>query len=442
MKFIKSHILLVLLGLFALTSCEDYFGDINTDPDNPLEVTPGALLPQVQLRLAYTLGGDASRYTSIYTQHVDGVSRQFVVFQNYNITPSDVDQLWDNLYTGIMADNRQLLRLAEAGGYNHYIGVSKAIEAYTLLLTTDLWGDIPYSEAFQGTELLQPRFDAQQEVYNSVFTLIDESRSAFDADGGALVPGGDDLIYGGDLVQWRKFLDMLEARALLHLGEVDNANYNAALGAITKAGLTGRSDDARVMFGNPSTENAPWYQYIQQRDDIEVGDSYVAMLEELNDPRAAVFGALLDLPHPYFAANRDFPILTYTEAKFIEAETQFRVNGAAAAHDAYLEAIRSSMADAGITDETAINDYLAQASVDPGEGNLTLELIMEQKYLSLFTDPEVYNDWRRAGIPDLDPNTGTQIPLRLPYPQTEGDSNDNMPSRSQITPFTPVWWDK
>ena len=107
MKFAKSYILLMLLGLFSLTSCEDYFGDINQDPDNPLEVTPGALLPQIQVRLAYTLGGDASRYTGIYTQHIDGVTRQFTVYQNYGIQPNEVNNLWSNLYTGVMADNRQ-----------------------------------------------------------------------------------------------------------------------------------------------------------------------------------------------------------------------------------------------------------------------------------------------------------------------------------------------
>lgn len=431
----------MLLGMFSLTSCEDYFGDINQDPDNPLEVTPGALLPQIQVRLAYILGGDVSRYTGIYTQHIDGVSRQFVVFQNYNLQPSDVDNLWSNLYSGVMADNRQLLALAEEGGYNHYVGVSKSIEAYALLLTTDLWGDIPYSQAFQGTGVLQPGFDTQQEVYNSVFSLIEEARTALDADGGALVPGGDDLIYGGDLEQWHKFLSLLEARAHLHLGAVDNSNYSAALAAIQKSGVTGRGDDARLKFGSPSTENAPWYQYIQQRDDIEVGDSYVALFDTL-DPRIDVFGAPLELPHPYFAAAQDQPILTYTEAKFIEAESEFRVNGAAAAHEPYLAAIRSSMADAGIADEDAINAYLALPTVDPGEGNLTLEMILVQKYVSLFADVEAYNDWRRTGIPDLDPNTGTQIPLRLPYPQTEIDSNSNTPSPATVTQFTAVWWDK
>ena len=194
-----------------------------------------------------------------------------------------------------------------------------------------------------------------------------------------------------------------------------------------------------LKFGSPSTENAPWYQYIQQRDDIEIDStSYVALFSDL-DPRNGIFTVPLELPHPYFKADRDFPILTYTEMKFIEAETQFRAGGAAAATPAYLDAVRASMADAGVTDGAAIDAYIASI-----EGDVTLENIMLEKYKALFADQETFSDWRRTGIPNLTPNTGTdtQIPVRLPYPQTEIFSNANTPSPSEVTQFTPVWWDK
>jgi len=472
MKFLKSHILLLILGMLALTSCEDYFGDINEDPDNPLEVTPAALLPQVQVRLAYVLGGDASRYTGIYTQHIDGVSRQFVAYQNYNLIPADFDNMWANLYSGVMADNRQLQRVATEEGYIHYLGVSKAIEAYTLLLITDLWGDVPYSEAFQGRDNLQPAFDSQEDVYTSVFNLIEEARRDITAeDGGILVPGADDLFYGGTLAKWEKFLSMLEARARIHLGLVDDANYTAALDAISKAALIGPSDDARLKFGTSSTENAPWFQYIQQRDDIEIGDSYVDTLTGLGDPRLSVYGALLDVngpadppAHPVFLSDRSFPVLTYVEMKFIEAEAAFQTGNTSLAHQSYLDAVNASLNEAlegyDFLDSVLINvadsvvsvavddldldvvkaDYIA--TIDPGEDNLTLENIMFQKYLAMLADQEVYTDWRRTGIPELPPNTGTQIPVRFPYAQTEIFSNENTPSTSSVNQFTPVWWDR
>jgi hypothetical protein len=82
--------------------------------------------------------------------------------------------------------------------------------------------------------------------------------------------------------------------------------------------------------------------------------------------------------------------------------------------------------------------YLAQASVDPGAGSLTLNLIMTQKHLALFMEPELFNDWRRTGFPALTPNAGSQIPRRFPYPQQELNLNSNTP---QATIYSKVAWD-
>ena len=97
-------------------------------------------------------------------------------------------------------------------------------------------------------------------------------------------------------------------------------------------------------------------------------------------------------------------------AKFIEAECTFQISGAAAAHPLYLEAISLSMDMYGYSDSTAT--YVAQMEVDPGAGALTLEHIMTQKYIALFLDPEVFNDWRRTGFPVLTPNDGIEVPRR------------------------------
>ena len=171
MKFFKYIFLIAIIGF--LSSCEDYFGEIdNEDPDNPINVSPGVILPQVQLRLAYTYGGDFARYIGIYTQHVDGISRQFAVIGKYGIQPSDVDQMWANVYTGTLQSNRELLDQSVAVGNNHYAGVALALDAFTMMASTDVWGDMAYSDAFKFAEnggVYQPTFDAQQDIYTAIF---------------------------------------------------------------------------------------------------------------------------------------------------------------------------------------------------------------------------------------------------------------------------------
>ncbi len=428
-----------VIGVIFLSSCKSYFGDINTDPDNPTTVTPNVVLPQTELRLAYTLGGDVSRFTGINTQHVDGIGRQFAVIGKYGIQPTDIDNLWSNIYSGVLMDNRQMITLSNDGGFNHYVGIGKAIEAYTLMLATDLWGDLPYSEAFQGVELLQPKFDSQEDIYRDVFTLIDEAKAALAKDDGGNPVSGD-LIYGGDASKWLLFCNALEARGKLHLA-TKNGDYAAALAAANLA-LESSADDALVHFGTASTENSPWYQYIEQRDDCEIGSFYKSLLTGLNDPRDAVYGVDHTVPgHPFFTPDQPVTLISATEMAFIKAECLMHTATPAEAYPFYIEGITLSFAEAGLSDQLA--SYLGNATVNPAApADLTMEQIMTQKYIALYTQPEVFNDWRRTNIPALSPIVGDKVPTRLPYAQSEILSNDNTPSPADVTIFSKVWWDQ
>ena len=445
MKAYKLSILSLLTAVALLsTSCESYFGDINADPDEPIEVTPDVLLTQVELRLAYTVWGDFSRFGSIFDGHIDGTGRQFAVIDNYTFRGSDVDAMWANMYTAVMMDNRQMAAIAEEEGSNWYLGISQAIEAYSIMMVTDFWGDVPYSDALKGndgSDVNQPTFDKQEDIYNAIFALIDEARANLAKDVGARMPGADDLIYSGSATDWIQFLNVLEARGKLHLGKVAASNYTDALTALDKGGL---SADASVTFGNGATEQAPWFQYLDQRDDIDLGAAYIATIDTSAtgiDPRAGVYGTPLDagVAHPVFVANQSTPLLSITEELFIRAEATFHSKGAGAESDsALMRAVSSSFDEAGLS-----ADFAAYwAATDPGAGNETLELIMTEKYKALLCNPEVYNDWRRTGFPALTPKSGTDVPTRFPYAETEVFSNSNTPSNADITIFSKVWWDK
>jgi len=448
MKFFKYIFFVALIGF--LSGCEDYFEEIdNKDPDNPINVSPDVILPQVQLRLAYTYGGDFTRYLGIYTQHVDGISRQFAVLQNYGIQPSDVDQMWANVYTGTLQSNSDLLEQSLAVGDNHYAGIALATEAFTMMAATDVWGDMAYSDAFKFAEnggVYQPAFDSQEDIYTGIFNSLDEARDMFGMDAGGNAPAGDDQMYGGDIDNWVKFCNVLEARGRLHLAKEDASNYDAALTALGKGAFEGIADAASIQFGTAATENGPWYQYIEQRDDCETGATYLAVLESFNDPRVTTYGWPHDNDHPIWTKDQVLYLIPYSEQEFIRAEAALMTGDAATAYEAYLDGIEASFTEAlsAVLDADSIatlyDDYIAQASVGVGESNLSLENVITQKWIALYTHPEVFSDWRRTGYPELDPITGSDIPRRLPYAQTEIFSNPgNVPS--SVTIFTPVWWD-
>jgi hypothetical protein len=439
-KINYSYLLVILLLGASLSSCKKYFDDVNLNPNDPAVVTPDVLLPVIETRLNYSYWGDFSRFLSIYTQHIDGVSRQFAVVQNYGIRGADVNNMWSNLYSGVLTDINKLKEIAVREEYNHYEGVALTLEAYSLMILTDAFGDMPYSEAFAGVENLAPNFDSQESIYAAIQARLDEAEAKFAEAPTGVTPGSDDLIYGGDIIAWGKFINMIRARAFLHLSERDASNYSAVLTALN-SGFTSAADDARLPYEATSTGAAPWYQYIEQRADIAEGANYVDLLDTLNDPRDAFFGYdLMDVAHPYFTINRAAPFISYVEAKFMEAEALMQTEGATAnTHTAYLDAIEASFADLGLSADYAT--YVAQADVDPGQANLTLEEIMTQKYIALYADPEVYNDWRRTGFPSLTPNTGSEVPRRLPYSQDELTFNSNASSYVTTTIFDRVWID-
>ncbi len=444
MKFYKYLFIILMVGVF--TSCEDYFGaKSNVDPDSPITVSPNVILPQVEVRLAYTYGGDFTRYISVYTQHIDGISRQFAVIGKYGIQSTDIDATWSNIYVGTLNSNRKLLNLALDNGYNHYAGIALAIESYAMMASTDVWGDMAYSDAFKFDDnggVYQPKFDTQEAIYSQIFANLDEARSLLAMDPGGNAPGNADVIYGGDPQKWIKFCNVLEARGKLHLAKVNGTSaYSDALAALNKGGFDSSADDGGVKFGTAATENAPWYQYIQQRDDCETGAYYVSLLQSLSDPRIDTYGAPEDNNHPIFTKDQKVLLLSYTEQEFIRAECALMMGDNTTAYTAYLNGIKSSLTEALVPD--GYDDYVAQSSVGVGEGNLALSDVITQKYIALYTSPEVFSDWRRTNLPALTPVTGTKIPRRLPYAQTEIFSNpDNVPSPADVNIFTPVWWDK
>lgn len=426
--------LIYIFGLlFLFTSCEKYFGDVNVDPDQPVSVPASVLLEGIEGTLAYTYGGDLSRHTSIFTQQLRGVSRQWAILQDYGIVSEDVNRMWGtNLYADVLVELVRLQESADKDGLIHYKGVAEVLEAYTLLIITDNWNAAPYSEAFKGINNLQPIFDSQESIYTVVFDLLASAKTNLSAaEGGAIVPGGEDAIFAGDINAWLSFAHFIEARAYLHRGKMNAANYTSALNSIAAGGITA---DCAFPFSGGSPN--PGFQFNQQRGDCEIGDALKTLVTDLNDPRRHLYDHSFNEDHPFMTADRDVLLGSVAEQKFIEAECTFHVSGATAAHPIYLEAIALSFDMVGYTDSTAA--YIAQAAVDPGVGNLTLELIMNQKYIALFQDAELFNDWRRTGFPTLTPNVGSSIPRRLPYAQKDLNLNSNTPS---VTIYEAVDWD-
>ena len=453
MKFIRISVLFFSLSsIMCLTACKkSFYTNVNTNPNAPAVVLPSSLLSTVEGALAYSQGGDMSRFTSMFVQQTNGVARQSQAYNQYIFTGQDVDALWGNLYTSVMENDIKLMTLADGKGYNYYSGISRLLMAYTLQITVDNWGKIPYSQAFQGFANLQPQYDDDQILYANIIAMCDSGISYLSkGTAGFAVPGSEDVIYSGNVLSWIKFAHAIKARLYLHQSK---GNGTMATNALSEVALSfsSNADNAVYGFGASSNSNNPWYQFNNQRGDISFATSTLATnLLSSNDPR---FSSLIDttaanggdyLGAYYGGPNAVVELITYEELQFMAAEASIVVAGTTvpvAAQTFYKSGINASMQKFGVA-TGAVNTYLASQGTLKSNVDSAKMMIGNQVNISLYLNPEAWTTWRRLGYPQLTSNkAGSNIPRRLLYPQTEYSYNTaNTPVSSLYTPL--IFWDK
>jgi hypothetical protein len=454
-KIINKRFVVVLSLALMATSCDNWIDqDINVDPDSPSDVPMSLLLPAIQQSMGYNLVGNNSvRTNNIWMQQFDGTDRQSFTEARYQLTPADVGNLWTPIYVEMLNNSSLIVSKSMTAGAEspNFAGVAQVLMATTLGQATDLFGDIPYSEALQGTSSnLRPVYDPQESIYNSIFDLLNQAIVNLNDPNNALAVTGD-VSYNGNITKWIKAANAIKARHELQLSNRNgNAAYTAALAALAN-GFTSNADDFKVPFD--SDDRNPIFQFMEQRTDIRMGATLVDMLLSNDDPRLPFYAApdsdgnyvgsipgtqndAASRPGSY-VASEDSPtyMMTYAEQKFIEAEARFML-GQAGAQAAYEAAVAASVLRVTGSANTA---WLAANIIgDP----VTLEKIITQKYINGFGTNQPYADYRRTGFPNLSIAQGAvipQIPTRFPYPQSELDYNTgNVPA---ITLTSNLWWD-
>lgn len=435
-----NKIIVIALAVFMFAGCESYIeGDgINRDPNNPTAVPIAAQMPAFQITIADVTGGGFSRFNCMMMQQVEGVARQWSSFNQYSgLVPNRFDTDWANIYENILNEIQIARATAVENDYKHYQGILNIMEAYTIMMATDVWDDMPYSDALKGVDAINPTFDTQAQIYAAAYSLLDEGQALLAGPAGALTIGSDDVFYGGNVDNWTKAAQAIRARGLLK-----DKNYSGAMSQAMSA-----FDDAsqNMAFEYPDASNAgPWYRFNDGRTgDIEFHPTMRALMTGLNDTdRLGVMDGTFITSHVYLKPDFLQEMITFREMQFIIAEADVRAGGTQTGYDAYLAGIKASFTRLGLGDDE-YNAYLAQPGINPGVGNLTLETVMTQKYIAMYLQPEVYSDWRRTGIPALSPVSGSTIPVRWNYALNEFLFNSNAPAETDVNIYTDkVGWNR
>jgi hypothetical protein len=443
---IKSLAILAVAAV-GFTACSDaWLEEYKLDQNRPSDVSMEVLLPSAQAAYGMTQGDVLPRLTSIFMQQMTGTDRQSLAHNRYaQIGEGDFSTPWNNSYAGGLYDLKLIMDKANELDAPAYAGVAKIMTAMYLGILTDHFGDIPYTQALQGADNLKATYDSQQDIYATIFSLLSDGKVDL-ASPSAVMPGGDDLIHGGDLAAWAATADGLRARYLNHLSKT--SQYNAA-------DVVAACDDAlnagvycTIGFEAALNQN-PWYQFtvIDRAGYISQFGTMYDMMEASSDPRIDFYRSADSTTMPaYGSATSALPIVTPFEIMFVKAEAQ----------------LASSATDARTTLEAAIESHMTWLGVDAADiatyiaalpTTTDLELIMNEKYVAMFSTGESWTDWRRTGFPALSAPADANLsgmPRRMPYPEGEYLYNGNnvpMPLTSSpdekfgVATTYRLWWD-
>lgn len=489
MRILKSaaRALPVVLTM-GVMSCKDFL-DVNTNPNAPesanIEIRLPALIAQFMHSTYY---GENSLWGSEWTQQwaFNRDNRSYSQVHRYEISESSAGGSWDYFYSRPTTGANSMVREATGPTDGYYRGLGHLFRAWSFQLITDLWGPVPYVDAFDPT-IREPKYDEQKVVYEGIFKDLDSAYALLSATTGRR-PTSNDLLFAGDVTKWAKLAKFLQARANLRLvnapGEDRLARANKVLAALPAA-LAGNVDDADFIYTGGVGARNPLWTFFELRGSFVASNFFVEGLKSRNDPRIPVMftaipydsvrgtgtarvtyparpgtyvgmangGAVLNdstvsYINAYYSADTSrLNVVSYADQKFMEAEARLIVSGAASADAAYRDGIRAHMQKLGVS-AAAITTYLAARPALNTVPN-ALEEIIREKYVANFLKVEPWNDWRRTGFPTLPspvPNALlSNIPQRIRTPASELSNNINQVRATGIPTglegmLVKVWW--
>jgi hypothetical protein len=490
-KFRKIIALSALGAGLMLSSCKDFL-DINDDPTRITEqqITIQALLPTT-IEATSQATHQYAFATSQIVQYMASVAGGGVDAHN-EVRMGDA---WITSYATAMSNLKTIIEKAsDPNDFSpYYASVAKILLAYNLGMATSTWGNVPYSQAFS-IKNLRPEYDTQEAIYAEINKLLDEAIADIDKVS-SKSPGTEDVAFytmnttaalTAQRNRWKATARVLKARYAMHFS-LKNPTQAAtnALAALSTGAMTAFADDLQLNYNTRNLN--PWNTRVAQA--LVTGNFTVShsnqLIESMNgvsfgvfDPRLPIIagrgasattwtgrengsgsGGGTDLTINTWHGRNVAPIqmVTYAEQEFIRAEAEFLRNGGTttskgtttAGYTAYLNGINASMQKLGVVD-SARTRYTSDTKVNVGAANLTLQLIMAEKYKAQFLHPETWNDMRRWEyskdvFKDLDlprnqnPELGNKWIERAFYPNDEFNRNGEVARKNQQPLNTKLW---
>lgn len=462
MKNLRKYLLIGTVLLAVSLSCGD-LEEVNINPNEPLSIPTANLITQAEWSIMsqYWSRGLNFETGMLMVQHF--AQSEYTDESRYVLQPADFDAAWSAFYSGGMADLNKAKELInkdknlDATTKANQLALIDILMAFGWQFATDLWGNIPFSQAHNPDKFQLPAYDAQKSIYEALIASVKAAVAAINTSGSGF--GSADVMFNGKMDRWQKFGNALLLRMGMRISDLDEALAKSTVSAALSGNIiSGTAEEARFVFDKQDALANPFYRdaTISNRDDFRISAELLDVMNgddadtKDDDPRIKAFadptatGTIVGLPYGLLdneasalkastsrftktlrQATAPANVLRFSEVKLLEAEAIAKgfVSGDAAA--AYKAGVTASMKEWGITDATAIAKYLANNAYDAANATKS---IATQMWIALYGNGiEAWAYHRRTDFPVLKPapkSSFTKIPTRILYPQTEFSVNE------------------
>lgn len=491
--FIQRALMLLMLSFFG---CEQYL-DVNDNPNSLTEAPIEAVLPNpINLMVDYQgteLNVNMQKYVGNIISAPD--MWNFHEVETYGLTSGQFVGSFNGMFRRVLPDLQYIERLAQRDGLVNYEAIAKIMKVYTFQELVDLWGDVPYHDALKGSENLQPQYDDDEEVYDLLLEDINQAISLIDDTPGVVKPSNDDIVFGGNMVLWKKFANSLKLRLLIRQSELPDkqAMIQQEISAIVNEGTgfmgAGESATSNPGYLNDNNRSTPLWRYLgydvtgkQKRMNILTRAHSFAVnhLKNTNDPRLTrIYRVAEDTTYGKFRGaglrepnndgtlgriylsgvgegvvksyDTDAILMLSFESLLLQAEAVVRGYMSGDAKALYESAIQESFKYLEVEDlDEAYQSYISQnvENVSWDASADKVEAIITQKWVAynVLHGVELWNEFRRTGFPKGVPLSKQAIeakhPVRLLLVNTEVDTNPAAPRQNLDEVFeNRIFWD-
>jgi hypothetical protein len=475
----------LFFAMVLATSCENGFDELNTNPNSPTSLNP--IFTFNNALISSTFPNDVLVFEAAIVQQV--VSPNGTVLAGANFNQNNFPRnaaIWLRYYRDVVRYLVDIINQTQTNpARSNLYNMARIWKAYAFMVLTDTYGDVPYTEAglgfINGTTF--PKYDKQEAIYTDILKELREASAALDA---AKTRETGDVMYGGDVVKWRRLGYSLMLRAGMRLWKVNPTVAQQAVNqAVTGGVMQGNADNAVIKndaaaYVNPqgsilnSTEannyylTKPFVDYLKSTNDPRlesIAVRYVGAASGAQQVAARMDkAAALQIGMPMGFDNNTIParattdrlasfydysqldrtrmaklaspnyFVTHAQTQLLLAEAALRgwttsgtaANFYAAGVTAHMQQLADFDANSAVP-AAAITTYL---TANPYVAARGLEQINTQYWVaSLLNFPEGWANFRRTDLPALAPNPypaktirGNFI-LRLTYPDTENSVN-------------------